>query len=218
MVSLRSASFLTPSHEALFADLMNKTLNFRISKKLNSSSNLYDLNYYKMRLNLLEAFDEGSCLLANRIKLERYFLPITTPGMDSHACEYITRVTDVTVAQLRGTLCFLHGEEMCSNVFIEMALTMALNGFAVLLIDLECYGYSSGHRINDICVEKFHHNIKTLLHEADPGLPCYLVGHGVGSLAICNFLALNKHVSDKLAGVIYLTPMFGRKNEPNFLQ
>ena len=171
-----------------------------------------------MRLHLLEAFEEGSCVLANRIRLERHYLPVTTQGMDHHASEYLTRVSDVTLEQLRGSMCLIHSEEMCSNVYIEMALTLAMNGFLVHMIDLECYGYSAGHRINDICVEKFHHSITMLLSQASPDLPCYLIGHGVGALAASTFLAQNKHISEKIAGVVYLAPMFGQKNEPNFLK
>lgn len=40
---------------------------------------------------------------------------------------------------------------------MEMALHLALNGFIVHAIDFEGAGYSSGNRINNLGIEKFHH-------------------------------------------------------------
>jgi hypothetical protein len=39
---------------------------------------------------------------------------------------------------------------------MEIALTLALNGFVVHFIDLEGQGFSSGNRVNNITIEKFH--------------------------------------------------------------
>jgi hypothetical protein len=38
-----------------------------------------------------------------------------------------------------------------------MAITLALNGFFVHMIDLEGFGYSSGNKVTGITIEKFHH-------------------------------------------------------------
>jgi hypothetical protein len=38
-----------------------------------------------------------------------------------------------------------------------MALTLALNGFVVHMIDLEGFGFTAGNRINNLSIEKFHH-------------------------------------------------------------
>jgi len=39
---------------------------------------MYELNYFESKLNVLEAFEEGEFVLADRIKFRRYYAPCTT--------------------------------------------------------------------------------------------------------------------------------------------
>jgi alpha-beta hydrolase superfamily lysophospholipase len=40
---------------------------------------------------------------------------------------------------------------------MEIAFTLALNGYVVHMIDLEGSGYCAGSRITGLTVDKFHH-------------------------------------------------------------
>lgn len=51
----------------------------------------------------------------------------------------------------------MHGLAQCSDVFFEIALTLALNGYFVHMIDLEGSGYTAGSRVSGLSIEKFHH-------------------------------------------------------------
>jgi alpha-beta hydrolase superfamily lysophospholipase len=93
-------------------------------------------------------------------------------------------VEDVTLPHKRGSFCLVHSTGFDSDVFMEMALTFALNGFVVHLVDLEGFGHSAGQRVNRISIEKFQTQVGALVLEASPSLPCFLLGHGVGALAI----------------------------------
>lgn len=86
-----------------------------------------------------------------------------------------------------------------------------MNGFIVFAIDLEGYGYSAGSRITNLTVDKFHHQVSTLLFHAGENaeLPAFLLGHSMGCLAINTYLHHNPKMAEKLAGVIYSAPFFG---------
>lgn len=98
---------------------------------------------------------------------------------------------------------------------MEMALTLALNGFFVHMIDLEGSGYSAGNRINNLLIEKFHHQVSTILLQVSSDLPCFLLGHSMGGLTVNTYLGLNPQIADKLAGVIYSAPFFGIPKKMN---
>ncbi len=74
---------------------------------------------------------------------------------------------------------------------MEMALTLALNGYFVHMIDLEGFGYCAGSRITNLAIEKFHHQVATLLLQVSPDLPCYLLAHSMGALTVNTFLINN---------------------------
>ena len=94
-------------------------------------------------------------------------------------------------------------------MFFEAGLQFALNGFCVHLVDYEGFGYSGGHRINGLTIEKFHHQIVSLIEQARPDLPLFLFGHSMGGLTLNTFLGRNPWIADKVAGVIYSAPYFG---------
>ncbi len=103
----------------------------------------------------------------------------------------------------------VHGFAQCSDTFIEMGIQFALNGFQVHLVDLEGSGYTDGNRVNSLQIEKFHHQVSTLLKQADPNIPCFLMGHSMGGLTVNTYLGLNPNIAERLAGVIYTAPFFG---------
>lgn len=181
-----------------------------MSKKLDQATdiNLYDINYMQLKLNVIESFDEGEFVLANRISIKRGYVSAKTQA-DTTSYDYVTRVHDVTIDKKRGSIAMIHGFAQCSDVFMEMALTLALNGFFVHFIDLEGSGYSSGNRINNLSIEKFHHQVSTILLQVSPDLPCFLLGHSMGGLTVNTFLGLNPSIADKLAGVLFSAPFFG---------
>jgi pimeloyl-ACP methyl ester carboxylesterase len=57
----------------------------------------------------------------------------------------------------------VHGFAQCQDVFFEAALQFALNGYYVYLVDLEGFGFTGGTRVNRLTIDKFHHQINTLL-------------------------------------------------------
>lgn len=103
----------------------------------------------------------------------------------------------------------VHGFAQCQDVFFEAAIHFALNGFYVYLVDLEGFGFSAGSRINHLTVEKFHHQVNTLLEQVKSDLPCFLLGHSMGGLTINSYLGFNPEIAKRLAGVIYSAPFFG---------
>ncbi len=135
-----------------------KNHEFKANKVLDSAANLnlFDINYLQLKLNVLESFDEGEFVLANRIHIKRSYVSAKTQA-DPAMYDYVTRVHDVTIEKKRASIAFVHGFAQCSDVFMEMALTFALNGFSVHMIDLEGSGYSAGNRVNNLSIEKFHH-------------------------------------------------------------
>jgi hypothetical protein len=154
------AKFVQPADESLFNQVVEKmkTFQFNVSKKLDPATdiNLYDINYMQLKLNVLESFDEGEFVLANRINIKRSYVSAKTQS-DPASYDYVTRIHDVTIEKKRASIALIHGFAQCQDVFMEMALTLALNGFFVHMIDLEGSGYSAGNRINNLSIEKFHH-------------------------------------------------------------
>ena len=109
-----------------------------------------------MKLHVLETFDEGEFTLANRIHVKRYYTAPKTQS-DSTLYDHCTKIHDITIETKRGSIALVHGLAQCSDVFMEMALTLALNGYFVHMVDLEGAGYTAGSRVNGLSVEKFHH-------------------------------------------------------------
>jgi hypothetical protein len=81
-----------------------------VSKKLDATTdiNLYDINYLNLKLNVIESFDEGEFVLANRINIKRSYVSAKTQS-DPASYDYVTRVHDVTIEQKRGSIALIHG-------------------------------------------------------------------------------------------------------------
>lgn len=60
-------------------------------KHIQDDTKVYDLDYYKLQLNVLEWFDRGSYTLANRIKIDRFYAQNETQE-DPTSLDYITKV------------------------------------------------------------------------------------------------------------------------------
>lgn len=150
----------TSSDELAFGVLIEKlkTHEFNVSKKVDADAglNLYDIKYYEQRFDKLELLDEGEVTIADRISiLRKYVAPKTQT--DTTLYDYMTKVHDITVQQKRGSIVLVHGFAQCSDVWFEMAMQMALNGYVVHCIDLEGFGYCAGSRITNLSIEKMHH-------------------------------------------------------------
>lgn len=103
----------------------------------------------------------------------------------------------------------VHGFGQCSDVFFEMALHLALNGFIVHMVDLDGFGYSGGKRIAGLRIERMHAQVTSLLTEARADLPLFLLGHSMGCLVVNSYLGFNPKIAQQLAGVIFSAPLYG---------
>jgi alpha-beta hydrolase superfamily lysophospholipase len=168
---------------------------------------LFEVDYYGQKLNVLELFEEGEFILADKIKIRRYYSNCpTSPDPDMYC--FLTEISDVTIQQKHASLAMVHGFAQCQDVFIEAALHFALNGFYVYLVDLEGFGFSGGCRVNKLTIDKFHHQVNSLLEQVKPDLPCFLLGHSMGGLVVNSYLGYNPEISKRLAGVIYSAPFY----------
>ncbi len=62
-------SYNTSASESHFTNVLANMQNhvFKVSKVIDSANNLYDINYFNLRLQAIETFDEGEFTIANRI-------------------------------------------------------------------------------------------------------------------------------------------------------
>lgn len=125
-------------------------------------------------------------------------------------------IGDVNESEYRGQIAMFHGFSQSQDVFFEMALQFALNGFLIHLIDFEGYGYSGGPRVSGLSIGQMHSQITSLLTQARPDLPLFILAHSMGNLILNTYLHLNKEVAAKLAGVILSAPFFGIPDFANF--
>lgn len=120
------------SFDALTADSLLKEVlekfknhNFKQSKKIDTGSeelemSLYEVDYYKERLNVIEHFEEGEITLANRLSIKRDYIPIPThPDPTMYA--YHTVMEDTTIEK-KGTIGMVHGFAQTHDMFIEGAI------------------------------------------------------------------------------------------------
>ena len=123
---------------------------------------LYDIDYYKMRLNVLEKFEEGEFIFAKKLKFIRKYLHCTE---DPVMYSLYSEIYDHTLSseQLKGSVAIFHGFNQCQDVYIEIGLQFALNGFVVHLIDFEGFGFSAGKRVTGLNVERWHRQITSVL-------------------------------------------------------
>ncbi len=73
---------------------------------------------------------------------------------------YLTRLQSESK---KAAICILHGLGQSSDVFIELAISFALNGFVVYLADLEGHGFSAGNRLDSQSVESNFNTVTTVL-------------------------------------------------------
>ena len=209
-----AGSFYSLNEKHLFKETLEKYKNYQFEQKkqIDTGSDmkmiLYDIDFYGMGLDVLQTFDEGEFVFANRLRIRRYYVDSTTCG-DQGMYTYCTEIIDITKNQHKGSIGIAHGAAQCSDVFLEAGFHFALNGFCVHLVDYEGFGYTGGHRINGLSIEAFHHQITTLIEQARPEIPLFLLGHSMGGLTIATFLGRNPWLANKLAGVIYSAPFFG---------
>lgn len=60
----------------------------------------------------------------------------------------------------------------------------------------------AGFTVND-----FHHNVTTLLSQANPNLPLFIYGHSMGGLTVLSYLINNPNLN--ISGVILSAPFLG---------
>lgn len=57
---------------------------------------------------MLESFDEGEFVLANRISIKRGYVSAKTQT-DTTSYDYVTKVHDVTIEKKRASIAMIHG-------------------------------------------------------------------------------------------------------------
>lgn len=119
---------------------------------------MYSIDYYS-GFHILETLDDGEETIADRIKIHRFYVQ---SKHESNYHDYLTTIVDVTT-QPRASICLVHDMGRCSDVFIELGLHLALNGFLVMACDLEGSGYSNGPRMCNLTIDKFQRQLATML-------------------------------------------------------
>ena len=107
----------------------------------------------------------------------------------------------------------VHGFGENSDLFIETAMTYALNSIDVHMLDLTGFGYSGGKKMAKNNIETFMVDITDIMQHLSPSLPLFLYGHSMGGLTLVSFLINNNNLN--IAGVILSAPFlaFTKDNE-----
>lgn len=66
------------------------------------------MDYFGMRLNVLELLEEGERILANRIRIKRYYKDTPKEG-DPDNWNYMTTIEDITIKEKKATIAMVHG-------------------------------------------------------------------------------------------------------------
>ena len=90
-----------------------KNYEFEQSKNLDvtcqgQNLSLYEIDYFGQRLNVLETFEEGDFVFADRIKFRRFYAPCTT-SKDEAMYAFLTEISDVTILDKHASLAMVHG-------------------------------------------------------------------------------------------------------------
>ena len=65
---------------------------------------LYDIDYFRMNLNVLESANEGEFLLANKLRFRRYYVN-NRDGMFT----FCTEIVNVEHVKFQGSIGMVHG-------------------------------------------------------------------------------------------------------------
>lgn len=155
--------FVNYAEKQLMQETKDKLHNYKFQDKKSieltgcEPLTLFDIDYFKLGLNALENLADGEVTLAQRLKVRRHYAPNKTHPEGNMVC-MVTEVTDITQAgKYKANVGIVHGMAQCSDPFIEPAIHFALNGFRVILVDLQGFGFTQGPRILRLSIEIFHH-------------------------------------------------------------
>eukprot|EP00916_Digyalum_oweni_P005146 GHVL01009098.1.p1 GENE.GHVL01009098.1~~GHVL01009098.1.p1 ORF type:complete len:391 (+),score=32.36 GHVL01009098.1:245-1417(+) len=107
--------------------------------------------------------------------------------------------------QKTASLCIFHGFGEHSARYEAMANFFKEYGFVTHTVDFQGFGLSGGAR-NSANLDAFEKDVKTLLRQVDPSIPCFVLGHSMGGLTVLKFCL--SHPELPLAGVIFSSPLF----------
>ena len=90
-----------------------KNHEFEESKNLGVQCNgkdlrIFEIDYYASKLNVLETFEEGEFVLAEKIKFRRYYAACPTSS-EPDMYTFCTEISDVTQQQKHASLAMVHG-------------------------------------------------------------------------------------------------------------
>lgn len=117
----------------------------------------------------------------------------------------------------RAAILLAHGLGEHSGRYQEFAETMAAAGFAVVAPDHKGHGLTEGPRAHIDRLEDFFApllELRSLIDEWYPGVPCFLVGHSMGGLISARFLLDHQ---DKFAAAALSGAALKPSEEPGLL-
>lgn len=88
---------------------------------------------------------------------------------------------------------------------MNTAAQFALSQFEVHLIDLRTFGLSGGARCGHT-MQEFQEDVLLMLQQANPSLPCFLIGHSLGGLILTTILINNPELP--ISGAILSAPAY----------
>jgi acylglycerol lipase len=181
-----------------------KTLKFEKVRQVDEKNDLYTYNidYYGGGLDCIEELYVGETMVGT-LKIERKYVP--THGVDMFCMHTRVRDTSLFEDDYKATIAIVHGFAENSDIHLESAMTYALNGLDVHLIDLRGYGFSGGSRCGGNKVSDYHYDVATLLKQVNPKLPLFVLGHSMGGLTVSSFFINNPNLN--ISGLILSAPL-----------
>ena len=125
----------------------------------------YTMNSDNLIYKKLSSFNEGILQLDN-ITVERKYIP----GKGDHV---VLSYTQIDTVDPKATIAICHGIGQNTDLFIELGILFALNGYKVIMIDFSGFGWSGGARLNQTIIDQ-QNDVVTMLKEADPELPLFV--------------------------------------------
>lgn len=160
---------------------------------------LYNVNNEELLFEIIDHWNEGELDLGE-VKVTREYIH-TEHGALTRICH-----TEVFHKENKpkATIAILHGFGQNSDLFMDLAIQYAMNGYKVELIDFRGYGWSGGNRGHFTLIE-MQNDIVALLKEVDPELPLILYAHSMGCMITLSFLMNNPDLN--ISGLVLQAPL-----------
>lgn len=160
----------------------------------------------RLLFDTIDCWNEGELEVGEVIFSREY---ITSEGNQIRICH-----TEVNHKQdkPKASIAIFHGLGQNSDLFSELSIQFAMNGYKVHMVDFRGYGWSGGNRAEYTLVE-LQYDVVACLKEVDPDLPLFLYAHSMGTLITLNFLINNPNLN--ISGVILQAPLTSNPKHVN---